>query len=189
MNNNTRKLTFIAILSALSFVLMLVSFPIIPGADFLKIDFSIVPILFALVLYDLRSAYAVLILRSILKLILNNGGAGSMIGLPMNIVAVGLFVTAFAYIWNKQRNVSHLSIASVVGTIALTVAMIVLNYFYAVPLYAKFAIFDINAYIGLKNYLVGMVLPFNIVEGIIFAVIFAVLYYATRPVLERYATN
>lgn len=37
---NTRKLAYIAILSAVSFLLLYFSFPLIPAADFLKVDFQ-----------------------------------------------------------------------------------------------------------------------------------------------------
>lgn len=44
--NKTRRLTVIALLAAISFVLMIFpQFPLIPGASFLKIDFSFVPVL------------------------------------------------------------------------------------------------------------------------------------------------
>ena len=53
--------------------------------------------------------------------------------------------------------------------------MLVLNYVYAVPLYAKFANFDIGKILGLSNYLMTMVLPFNLIEGVIFSVSFLVV--------------
>ncbi|SUP59297.1 Riboflavin ECF transporter S component RibU [Weissella viridescens] len=43
--HRTQRLSVIALLAALSFILMLISqFPIIPGATFLKMDFSFIPI-------------------------------------------------------------------------------------------------------------------------------------------------
>ena len=62
---NTRRLTLLAVLSALSFVLMYVSFPLIPGANFLKLDFSVIPMLLALALFDFKSSVVVLFLRSL----------------------------------------------------------------------------------------------------------------------------
>jgi len=100
---NTRKLAYIAILSAVSFLLLYFSFPLIPAADFLKVDFSILPVLIALVIFDFKSAIGVLLLRSLLKLLLNNGGPGSMIGLPMNFVALGVFVWGLSYFWKKNQ--------------------------------------------------------------------------------------
>ena len=48
--SKTHKMIMIGILSAISFLLMLVSFAIIPGAAFLKIEFSIIPVLFDFVI-------------------------------------------------------------------------------------------------------------------------------------------
>ena len=73
--NKTRRLTVIALLAAISFVLMVFpQFPLIPGATFLKIDFSFVPVLIGALMLDLKSGYAILILRSLLKVLLNNSG-------------------------------------------------------------------------------------------------------------------
>lgn len=184
--NKTRTMTTIAILSALSFVLMLFNFPLLPSADFLKIDFSIIPIMLGLVLFDLKSAYMILLLRSLLKLLFDNGGPGGMIGLPMNIIAFGVFVAAFALLWKKNQDRKSYIIASVVGTIAMTLVMLVLNYIYAVPMYAAFAGFDIGQFIGLGKYLIAMVIPFNLIEGLIFAVAFALVYLALKPILRNY---
>ena len=79
----------------------------------------------------------------------------------MNIVALGVFVLAFGLIWKKERTTMRFVLASLVGTIGLTLAMLVLTTFIAVPLYAKFANFDIENILGLSNYLLAMVLPFN----------------------------
>ncbi|MBM7642379.1 ECF transporter S component [Streptococcus loxodontisalivarius] len=181
----TRKLAYIAILSAISFLLMYFQFPLIPAASFLQVDFSILPVLLALVLMDMKSAFAVLTIRTLLKLLLNNGGASSLIGMPMNFIALGCFLLAIGLIWNKKRSTKSYIVASIVGTLALTFAMFALNYVYAVPLYAKFANFDINAILGLGNYLFAMVIPFNILEGIIFAIAFIALFAALKPILKK----
>ena len=74
---NTRRLSTIAILSAISFVLMYFDFPLLPAASFLKIEFSILPVLVGLVVMDLPAALGILLLRSVLKLLLNSQGAVS----------------------------------------------------------------------------------------------------------------
>lgn len=183
--NKTRTMTTIAVLGALSFVLMLVNFPILPGVDFLKLDFSIIPILIGLVLFDLKSAYTILMLRSVLKLIFDNGGPGGIVGLPMNILAIGVFVTAFALIWKDRKKTSQYIWASIAGTVGMTLLMLLLNYVYAIPLYAKFAKFDIEQFIGVGKYLVSMVIPFNVLEGVIFSLAFALVYAAIRPILQK----
>ena len=181
---STRKIAHIAILSTLSFLLMYLQFPLIPSASFLQFDFSVLPVLVGLVMFDLKSALGILILRTLLKLLLNNGGISTIIGLPMNVVALGVFVVALAILWNQKPSLKNYLLASVVGTLGLTVAMFVLNYVYAVPLYAKFANFDISAILGLGNYLFAMVIPFNLIEGIIFSVTFFILYSCLKPILK-----
>ncbi len=54
---NTRRLSTIAILSALSFVLMYFDFPLLPAASFLRIEFSILPVLVGLIVLDLPAAF------------------------------------------------------------------------------------------------------------------------------------
>ena len=112
----TRQLVILAILASLSFILMLFQFPILPAADFLKIDFSLIPILLGLVMFDLKSAYVILLLRTLLKLLLNNKGIGELIGLPMNIIGMGIFVLAFAIFWKHQQSRRSYIVASVIGT-------------------------------------------------------------------------
>lgn len=97
-------------------------------------DFSTIPILLALVLFDLRSSFLVLIVRSVLQLALNSKGAETLVGLPINIVAVFVFVLAFALIWNKKQTLKRFVLASLVGTLGITIAMLVVNYYYAIPL-------------------------------------------------------
>ena len=55
---------------------------------------------------DLPAALGVLLLRSLLKLLLNSQGVNTYIGLPMNIVALGVFVIVFALIWKRTDNPS-----------------------------------------------------------------------------------
>ncbi len=125
MMTNTRKLTLVAVLSALSFLLMFYQLSI--GIDFLKVDFSTIPILLALVLLDLKSSFVVILIRSVLKLVLNGRGAETLVGLPINIIGVLVFVLAFAVIWNKKKNTRRFVIASLVGTVGLTISMLLVN--------------------------------------------------------------
>ena len=129
---NTRKLTLVAVLSALSFLLMFYQLSI--GIDFLKVDFSTIPILLALGLLDLKSSVVVVLIRSVLKLVLNGRGAETLVGLPINIIGVLVFVLALAVIWNKKKSQVRFVIASLVGTIGLTISMLLVNYYYAIPL-------------------------------------------------------
>ena len=108
-----------------------------------------------------------------------------MIGMPMNVVAYTFFILSLALIWKKSPTVKSYVQASLVGTISLTVGMLVLNYIYAMPMYAAFANFDVGKILGVGNYLFGMVLPFNLIQGIIFSVSFYLVYRAMKPILKK----
>ena len=182
----TRKLVLIAMLAAISFILMIFpQFPLIPAADFLKVEFSIIPILVGLYLFDLPAAFLILILRSLLKLLLNNEGINTWIGLPLNIVAVGSFLLIFAIFFKKDSGTRAYVTGSVLATLVMTAAMVVANFVYAIPLYAKFAHFDINKIFGASKYLMAMVVPFNLLEGAIFSVSFAIIFVAIKSILEN----
>ena len=161
---NTRKLTLVAVLSALSFILMFYQFSFL--IDFFKIDLSIIAILLALVLLDFKSAVWVTLIRSVLKLALNNKGLETLIGLPINIIGVLVFVLAFA--------------------ISLSIMMVLVNYVYAIPLYARFMNYDISKTLGLVHYLAAMVAPFNLIEGVIWAIAFGLIYTLLQPILKKY---
>ena len=185
--NKTRRLTVIALLAAISFVLMVFpQFPLIPGATFLKFDFSFVPVLIGALMLDLKSGYAILILRSLLKVLLNNSGVNDYIGLPMNIVAMGVLLTVIMLmVGHRELTVKRFIAGSILGTVGLTLAMVILNYVYAVPLYAMFANFDIKATIGLGTYLLWMVIPFNLIEGIILTAVAGLVFVALRRVITN----
>ncbi|MBF0775287.1 ECF transporter S component [Streptococcus azizii] len=182
---NTRKMALIAILSAVSFLLMYLKFPLIPSASFLEIDFSIIPILIGMLMLDLGSAFSILFIRTILKFLFNNNGPSTVIGLPMNIAALAVFMVALYAIWSKKQTLRQYLIASSVATIGLTLVMLMLNYVYAIPVYATFAHFDIGQILGVNNYLFGMVLPFNLLEGMLFSLVFYAVYRAGQPILRK----
>lgn len=185
--NKTRHLTIIALLSAISFVLMVFpQFPILPGASFLKIDFSIVLVLMGTLLLGLKQGYLILILRSVLKLLLNNEGPGDLIGLPMNIIGMAIFITIIILVM-RRTNVSKKQFmwGTLLGTLGLTLVMVILNYVYAVPLYALFANFDIRATIGMGHYLLWMIVPFNLIEGVILGTVSGVVFYSFQRALSN----
>lgn len=186
MMTNTRNMAYIAIFSALSFLLMYLQFQILPGVDFLKLDFSILPILVGMVLLGSKSAVAILLIRTLLQFILNNQGASTVIGLPMNVVAYGLFLFFLATFWLKKPRFSTYLLAGSLGTLAMTGAMLVLNAVYALPLYAQFANFRLEAFgLTMKDYLISMVLPFNLLQGAIFTLAFYLVYQGLRPMLAK----
>ncbi|SJZ44330.1 Riboflavin transporter FmnP [Pilibacter termitis] len=186
--NQTKRIVFIAILSAISVLLMqFLQLPLWFTGDFMKIDLSIIPILIGLFILGLPSAMAILILRSVLKLLIFNEGVGTMIGLPMNIIAMGIFVIA---IWFLLKNEEYFSmkrfiLGGFLGTVLLTIAMAILNYVYAIPMYEVFANFSLSK-IGmtLKDWIIGMVLPFNLIQGVLLTFVTSIVMIPLNKVVR-----
>ncbi|MCB6839837.1 ECF transporter S component [Weissella viridescens] len=186
--HRTQRLSVIALLAALSFILMLISqFPIIPGATFLKMDFSFIPIFFGAILLDLRAGYLVLLLRSILKVLLDGAGVNDYIGLPMNIIGLGVLLLGLYWGMQAGKNWQWRALlkGGIAGTLGLTITMMLLNVVYAMPLYACFANFDIAKTIGTKVYLTYMVLPFNLIEGSILTLLSGFILMGFKNVFIR----
>ena len=185
-----QRTTLIAILSAISFGLMLFpQVPIIPSADFLKLDFSIVPVVIGLYWLNYSASLWIILIRTLLKLILANEGVNTYLGLPVNLLVVLAFITVLKITMpnleqygNWQKKILPL----ISSTFIMTIVAIVINWFVAIPLYARFANFDIAKFIGLKNYFIGMVLPFNLIEGIIWFVVSMIILRAIQPLQRRF---
>jgi len=183
------NLTVISLLGTMSFVLMLFTqFPIIPGVAFLKMDFSFIPVFLGGMLISPKTGYAILGLRSVLKLLLDNGGVETYIGLPMNIIGLAMLMAIVLKLlpndfddWRVIRYV----IAGIVGTLGLTISMVAMNYFYGIPLYASMVNFDINQIFGTGNYLMYMVVPFNLLFGTILMAVIGLLIFPFKPIFSR----
>lgn len=184
--SKNRRLVLIAIFAAVAMVLMV--FPVIPMfGGFMKLDFSIVVVLIGMYLLDFSGAVTILLLRSLLKVIIFNNGVSDWIGMPMNIVAMTTFI---GIIWlftkNNGFDVKQYLMGSVFGTIAMTVMMTLLNWVYAIPLYQKFANFSLASVgLNMKAWLVSMVIPFNLVQGIVLTIVSALVIVALRHFIEQ----
>ncbi|WP_334104278.1 ECF transporter S component, partial [Leuconostoc lactis] len=124
-HTRTQRLTLIAILSALSFGLMLFpQLPLIPGADFLKLDFSIVPVLIAGYWLDLTAALWTVILRTLLKLILANEGVNTYLGLPVNLWAIVIFALILFWVMPQfdAKKIGRALLAVGAATVGSTLA-------------------------------------------------------------------
>ncbi|MBS9336053.1 ECF transporter S component [Fructobacillus papyrifericola] len=186
-NHATKRLTILSALTAISFALTI--FPkvaILPSASFLKIDFSIVPAFLALSWYGIGSAGLVLILRTILKLVVLNEGVNTYIGMPMNlIVGFGylLAIVIFADLFKSKlaNDTFRKALAFIVAIAFMGVLGVVTNIVWGIPLYSSLAHFDIAKFIGTNVYLWGMVLPFNLLQGVVWTAVNLLVVKALSP--------
>lgn len=180
----TKNIAMIGILGALAFIIMMVEIPF-PLAPWLKFDFSDLVILFG----GLVGGYGVAIGVTIVKLVLNmmiQGTQTAGIGEFTSFIATMAYVIPVMYIFKKNKQIIWGLLG---GTITLTIVLIVLNYFYITPFYARLYKMDFileminkedDSYLKYILYYYGL---FNVTKGIILSLVYIVI---DKRVKSRY---
>ncbi len=155
---NTKKLTTLAMLSAMAYVLMFVS-KIIPAVQgFLQYDAKDVVITIGG--FMLGPVYALIISLVVSLLELVTVSDTGIIGLVMNIVSTAAFSCTASLIYHKVKSMKGAYLSLAAATIVLTAVMLLWNY-YITPLYMHIP----------RSVIVPMLptvfLPFNLVKGLI----------------------
>lgn len=130
-----------AMLSAMSFVLFLLEFPVTPPAmGHLKMDFSDIPALFAGIVYGPFYAVIIELVKNVLELITKGIGTQMGFGNLMNFIVGCAYVVPFSFIIRKHKNemkeTKNILVAAFSGLIAIVIIGIGANYFIA-PLFFK----------------------------------------------------
>lgn len=181
-NQATSKLNVqikIALLGTISFLLMFLEFPILPAAPFLKIDFSDLPALLGTFALGPIAGIAVELIKNIL-VVLIKGTTTAGIGEFANFVIGTVWVIVAGVIYQRMRTIKGAILGLSLGTVALTIAGLLGNYYVFLPLYNKIVPVLSPEII---NYLVTIILPFNLIKGVGISIVTLVLYKRVSPIL------
>lgn len=186
VNNRVFRMVSLAMLSGLGFLLMLLNFPLPGLPQFLKMDFSEFPVLIAAIVFGPSGGVIVEALKNLLNYVIT----GSIYGIPLgeiaNFITGILFVLPVAWIARKTRTKKGLLVGLLFGISLMSVIMALLNYLILLPMYTLFLDFPaFSAGARFKLILAG-VLPFNLIRGILTAVLFLIVYPKLKPVIERW---
>lgn len=186
-----RGLATVAIMSAISYVLMMLEFsvPLVPS--FLKFDFSELPALITSFAFGPLYGMAVCLVKNLLHLpFTQTGGVGEL----SNFLLGAIFVGCAGLIYRFMNNLKGALIGSVVGALAMSIIQLATNYFIVYPVYTNFMPMD--AIIGmykaifpgvnnLFDCLVVFNLPFTFVKGILSTALCFVVYKKISPLLKN----
>ena len=172
-NKKLRLFVTIAMLSSISFVLMLFNFPLPWFPAFLQIDFSDVPALIATLTMGPVAGITVELIKNILDWIYSGSPTGMPVGHIANFVTGILFIFPVYFIYKKFTSITGLTVGLVVGTIVMSVGMAFLNYVAFLPMYGYFMNFHVDDMLGMA---VKAILPFNLLKGFMLIVIVTVLF-------------
>jgi len=190
-----RSLCLIAILGGLAAVTMLLEFPLLfiaPG--FYKLNFSEVIVLLGA--FALGPIEGVII--ELIKIVVNtliNGTTTAYVGEIANFVSGCAFILPASLIYRFKRTRKGAFAGLIAGTLVMTAAGGLLNYYALIPAYAKaFAPLDVIIKAGtainpaitdLKTFVLIATVPFNLLKGVASSVITLLIYKRVRFVLHR----
>lgn len=176
MNMNTKKITTVGILCAMAMIInLLISFPMVPAASFLRYDPKDIVIIIGGYIYGPWTVFVMSMITSLLELMLKGG---TWIDVLMNVIASCTFGCMACYVYKKMHNQKGAVIGLIAGTVLCVIAMLVWNYivtpiYYQMPRSAVVAI------------LLPGILPFNVLKCAINAVVTMMIYKPLVGILRH----
>ncbi|WNS74077.1 ECF transporter S component [Bacillus sp. DTU_2020_1000418_1_SI_GHA_SEK_038] len=173
---SVKALVSIGMLSSISYVLMLLNFPLPPFPQFLMIDFSDIPALIAALVFGPLAGILVELFKNILDYFMTGSATGVPVGHISNFIAGILFVLPTYYVYNKLKTRKGMTFGLVIGTAIMAVMMSILNYFIILPAYTFFLNMPAMSAPEMRTMIVTGILPFNIVKGLIITIVFMLIF-------------
>lgn len=177
-----RSFVTIAMLSSISFILMFLNFPLPWFPAYLEIDFSDVPALIGTITMGPVAGILIELIKNILDWIAKGAETGVPVGHMANFVTGLLFIFPVYFIYKKFTSIKGLLVGLVVGTVVMSAGMSLLNYAVFLPMYTYFLGWgNFNMY---ETIVLG-ILPFNVIKGILLAVIAVLLFRTMKVWIEK----
>ncbi len=154
MNNGTKKITTLAMISAIAYVMVLVGR--IPVVMFLKYDPKDIIITMGGLIWGPMASFIVSVIVSLIEMVtISENG---VLGCIMNIVSTCSFACTAAFIYNKKRTLSNAVIGLLTGSLMMILVMMLWNYLIA-PIYMGYP------REAVAELLIPVFLPFNLLKS------------------------
>lgn len=190
---DTAMLVKIGMLSAVSFVLMLfeISLPIFPF--FLKMDLSDLPALIGAVSMGPVAGVMIELVKNILHLFkTSTAGVGEI----ANFLAGIAYIIPIGLFYKNRHTLKSFILGAVAGTICMTIAVCVFDYYILVPAFAKAFGTSIDEFVAVAHQITKSVVdlktliifsfgPFNLLKGIVVAPIGYILCKVLKPIFYK----
>ena len=187
---NTRKLTSIAMLSAVSTVLMFFSFNVPLMPSFIKMDLSELPALIASFTFGPVAGVTVCLVKNLINVMFSTtGGVGEL----SNFILGSLFVAPAGFIYQKIKTKKGAVLASFVGAATMAMCSVITNYYVVYPVYTNFMPMEaiLGAYRAINpnvetlwDALLWFNMPFTFIKGMISVIITMFIYKPLAPILR-----
>ncbi len=175
-----------SVLAGCSYVLMFLSFPIIPIVPYMKIDFSDMPILIGTVLFGATGGITIAGLKSLLYWLTVSGASiPGLIGVGSSFLSSVTLILAFY--WGSRWLASLKPMVKsflVIGfmAVSLTIVMSFSNWSAVIPLYMN--VIGMKIGMPLSSLILYGVVPFNLIKGIVVGGLFYLIKNSVLPRLR-----
>lgn len=176
MKFGVKKMATMAVLAALSIVLMLlIKFPIIPAAPYLIYEPADVPIFIGTFLFGPFAGLLITVVVSGIQALMSPDG---WVGFVMHVTATGAFVIAAGIIYKKFHNIKGAVVALISGTLAMTLIMIPVNLVIQ-------TLFRDMEFAEVARLLIPVVIPFNLVKAGLNSIITFLVYKRISNIFHK----
>ena len=176
---NVHSLVLSGMLAVIALLLSFFSFAVPFLPPFLKFDFTFIPLFMALLLLGYKDALLVSFLKYFLHFALLSH---EPIGSVANIVVEFTFISIIVFFYKKGT--AKTIIGGILGTLAITLFMSLLNYFVLLPAYGYIMnLADIVT--NVKTIVAAGIIPFNLLKG----ALVTFLFFVTKSVYKSIPTS
>ena len=188
--SNVRTMTMIAVLSAISFVLAFIEFPVPLSPSFARMDLSDLPALIGAFAYGPLSGLCIELIKNVLQLFTTSTGG---IGELANFIMGASFVVSAGSIYQFHKTKKMALVACLIGSVIMGITAAVANYYILLPLFESFMPLDqliasFKEFIPFIHSKLDIVIynafPFNLLKGIVISIVTFILYKRLTPVLK-----
>lgn len=191
---SVESMAIIAMLGALSMLLMLFEIPLWFAPPFYELDFSEVPVLIGA--FALGPIAGVII--EMLKILLNLVFTGTITagtGEFANFLIGCSFIVPAALIYHKDKTLKSAIKGMVTGTVIMVIFGGIINAFVLLPAYSYFMKMPIDALIGMgtkvnpaidnmSSFIFFAVAPFNLLKGVVVSLVTLLIYKRISGVIK-----
>ncbi len=196
MNTSTKtnRIVKIALLSAIAVVLSFVEaqIPIFPF--FLKFDIADVTAIIGAIVLGPIPAMLIVFLKNILHGIIASSTAG--VGELANFAIGACLVVPLGFTMKKDKTAKNFIFGAIIGIILMIISASILNVYVLLPMYETLMNFPVEEVIAVCNainpnvtdlstYILYIIIPFNLIKGVVVMVVGYILFRALEKPLLR----
>lgn len=189
-----KPLTIMAMLGAISVILMLFDFPLWFAPPFYKLDFSEVPVLIGAFALGPVAGIIIELIKILLNFVINFTDTAG-VGETANFLIGCSMVVPAAIVYHKNKTLKSAIKGLIIGSLCMVTLGSFMNAFILLPTYAYFFKIPIDSLVGMgtkinpainniTTFIFYAVTPFNLLKGVLVSLITLLLYKKLSGVIK-----